>query len=770
MNDAQGTMSGELDDLAVTVAGMLVSALAGDSWEDSKQWYAAVIGQDGRLAATRAELADAADGPARDLAVQAQVSAWTVRLRDVFEDDPAVARTLREFVAGMRAQGLLKPPAANSKQAAPATAPQAADQSMTATQPVPMTSGAVPVRSRPFTGMARGLIAAGVAVVVVAAAVIVSFQAGLFGGGASPQIRPLGWTGAQAPLPGYAAPLTSAADFDQLGGVSCPATGTCLAVGLLTARDGGAEHLLIERLSNGTWAPEQAQPPLPADANPAGSSWLGYLVCSSPSACTAVGSYSTKGGGEGYNANAGLVETLSGTTWVPASVPPPPDVAQDKTVNLIGLACPAAGGCVAAGYAPVFGSGNGGGVVGGRALIATQNGGTWTSAEAPLPSDAATTAQNAQLGFIECPGPGACIAVGQYLDKSGNQQGLIDTLANGTWTAAKAPLPGNAAAKPAVSLYGVSCASGACVAVGNYQAGRDSPKEQALIEMLPNGTAESAKAQSLLPDSESGLDAVHCVSASSCLALGGYGSGGLQFGLAATLTDGTWSTAPVSLPANATATGSAQKQNQNVFLWSVACPTTANCEAVGSYTASTGATVPLVATGTVEAAPGAASPVGAQPGATALPLGQGTFQIRGTVTQFDASRQAIALQGTVDGLALTATATGNGVVGIGFAGQHGYCGTLGVVGSSANGTLGGVPFTITLASCTAESNGALTVTYTGTWGSRQVNLTLSTNESLDSPTVAGTLGGQQVSAVPDIVLASGAPGQTSQISGTITVS
>jgi hypothetical protein len=777
-------MSGEHDELAAVVAGMLVSALAGDSWEDSKQWFAAVIGHDGRLAATRAELASAGTGPARDMAVQAQVRAWTVRLRDVFDDDPGAARTMQDLVAGMRAQGLLKPPADNSNPAAPTTAPQpatpqSAAPSATAPLPAPVASAAptsaprearlaaAPASEPPVAPARRGrkplgarsLIAAGAAfVVVVALAVIVSFKAGLFGG-ASPQLKPLGWTGEQPPLPGYAAAPTSNTVYDALDGISCPATGACLAVGLETSRSGGASGLLVERLANGTWTPDQAQPPLPAGAVATGGSWLSYIVCSAPSACTAVGAYSTSAAGQGYNPNAGLVETLSGTTWTAASVPLPPDAGQDTQVNLIGLACPAAGGCIAAGSNRDLGSN--GSVVTGRALIATQHGATWTSAEAPLPADAATTAQDAELEFITCAGPGACTAVGKYQDKNGNQQSLIDTLANGTWTAARAPLPQDAAAKPAAELFGVSCAAGSCVAVGDYQASGGSAKERALIVTLPNG--KPGTAQSLLPDSESGLDAVHCVSATSCLALGGYGTGSLQSGLAATLTDGTWSTTLVPVPANATRSA----RSQVVMLWAVACPTTAACEAVGSYTAAGGATVPLVAAGNAVALPG-----GSQPGAAGLPLGQGTFQVQGTVTEFDASRQAIALQGTVDGLALTATGTGNGLSGGGFAGQGGYCGPIGVVGSSASGTLGGVPFTVKLTGCTGGSSGTLTVIYTGTWGSRTVSLTLTTDENGGSPpTLSGTVGTQQVSGtVPVVASASGAPGQTSQVNGTITVS
>jgi hypothetical protein len=626
-------------------------------------------------------------------------------------------------------------------------------------------------------GKVRGLIAAGIAVVVVVAAAVVSWQAGLFGG-TSPQLRPLGWTGAQAPLPSYAV-STSDADYDELIGISCPASGICLAVGQETPRSGGP-GMLVERLSNGTWTPEQAQPALPAGGDSTAASWLNYVVCSSPTACTAVGAYSTGISGASPG-DAGLVETLSGPTWTPASVPLPSNAGQNNQALLDSADCPAADGCVSVGVNFAYDSQ--GDETSSQALIATEHGSTWTSSEAPLPADAATTSQQfAVLISVSCTGAGACTAVGTYRDKNGNSQGLIDTLANGTWKSARAPLPKDAVAShgdtggfPGVELSGISCASGTCVAVGDYQASSSS-KEKALIETLPNGSP--AQPQSLLLAGESGLGSVYCVSAGSCLAVGGHGSDSLQSGLAATLVNGTWSTTSVPLPANAMPPA----QDQNLPLWGVACPSTASCEAVGAYTAGSGATVPLIATGTSAAATAgtaataAAGSAGAQPGAAGLPLGQGTFQIRGTVTEFDPSKQSIALQGTVDGLALTATATGNGLAGGGFAGQDGYCGPFGLVGSTASGTLGGVPFTVTLSNCTSDSSYNLTATYTGDWGSRPVNVTLTENLQSEEngpstpPALSGTIGSQQVSGAPDIVTASGAPGQTAQVSGALTVS
>jgi len=217
------------------------------------------------------------------------------------------------------------------------------------------------------------------------------------------------------------------------------------------------------------------------------------------------------------------------------------------------------------------------------------------------------------------------------------------------------------------------------------------------------------------------------------------------------------------------------------FSWRLIAAIASTTAVAGVCLAGCGSSSPTV---TVTVGPGAASASApasaaatAQPGAAGLPPGQGSFQFHGSVTEFDGSTQSTTIQGTVDGLALTATGTGNGLSGGGFTGQNGDCGLFGLTGTSASGTLGGVPFNVTLTGCSTDSNDMVTATYTGDWSGRAVNVALTTSVSntsteIDGTTqLTGTVGAQQVSGtVPNIVLASGAPGNTSQISGTITVS
>jgi hypothetical protein len=222
------------------------------------------------------------------------------------------------------------------------------------------------------------------------------------------------------------------------------------------------------------------------------------------------------------------------------------------------------------------------------------------------------------------------------------------------------------------------------------------------------------------------------------------------------------------------------------FSWRLVAAIVGTAAIAGGCLAGCGSSSPTVTVTVTPGATSASAPAAgtAQPGTAGLPAAQGTFQIQGRVTEFESNSsgpggQSIALQGTVDGLALTATGTGNGLA-EGSVGQGGYCGDFGVAGSSANGTLGGVSFTVTLTGCSVDSNNVLTTTYTGHWGSRAVNVTLTANADSDytmnggfQPTLSGTVGTRQVSGTccgPGFLRASGAPGQTTQISGTITVS
>lgn len=586
-------MSGELDELAQAAADALVSALVTDSWEAVKRRFAAVVGHERRMDATRADLV-AVNGPNRDKVVQAQVRAWTTRLRDVLEDDPAAAEALRRLVTGLGMERPAVTPVSQHAQAYYGSQAVTVGGNISGnTGEVYVGVGTVVKRKTNialapfmfFIHVTKKLIVAhgassavALAVVVVGAGAVTGWRAhwppALFGPATA---QPLRWAAFGAPLPADAA-SSSAGQFAELNGVSCSADGACMATGDYRKRGPDPGGALVEALSRGTWTPAQPGLPLPRDAGVPAYPHLTGVMCSSPTACAAYGSYSTRAderssNGSGTGVRAGLVETLSRGTWAPYRLFLPLKAGRDRQTVLMGMACPAPTSCVAVGsnfYSTAAGTPES------RAMIQTLANGTWTPTEASLPAGAAKTGDYAELYDIVCIARDVCAAVGSYTDTSGSMQGMIATLADGTWTPAKAPLPGDAAGHQNAVLGGIVCtAAGACIAVGRYT-GPGGIRE-GLIETMTNGTVIPARAPRLPGQKGAELTSITCAAPGSCVTVGDYTTVGGGAGLIETLADGTWTPAAARLPANAT------KPGQTVYLNAVSCATASYCVAVGSY-------------------------------------------------------------------------------------------------------------------------------------------------------------------------------------------
>ncbi len=126
------------------------------------------------------------------------------------------------------------------------------------------------------------------------------------------------WSAPQAPLPENRARDPS----PVLDAVTCPAVGSCVAIGAYTDTKLGHDDL-IDVLHGSMWRP--ARVALPGE----GGAHHDALTCLTPASCVAVGSYLDTGG----TALHGLVETLSGatwTTWRAPCRPPPSDETQTR--------------------------------------------------------------------------------------------------------------------------------------------------------------------------------------------------------------------------------------------------------------------------------------------------------------------------------------------------------------------------------------------------------------------------------------------------------
>jgi hypothetical protein len=316
------------------------------------------------------------------------------------------------------------------------------------------------------------------------------------------------WTATLAPLPSG----SPASWISDLGAVSCPAARSCVAVGHDSPDKLDGQNAVIETLSGGTWTATAA--PLPADGYPDAD--LDAVACPAAGSCVAVGEYHVGSSGEEgvVGDQQGLIETLSGGTWTAQEAPLPADAGSQTAVKLDHLSCPAAGTCVAVSdYDDTGGEA--------QLVIDSLSDGTWTATEAPLPADAVTGPVGVPFFFsVSCPAAGTCAAVGDYATSTTGGAGLIDTLAAGTWTATEAPLPtGTAAgAHQLTVLTGVDCpGTGSCVAVGTSG---DGSTMQGVIETLAGGTWTAAAPPAVAGLSSVSLSDVRCPAAGSCLAVG----------------------------------------------------------------------------------------------------------------------------------------------------------------------------------------------------------------------------------------------------------
>ena len=377
--------------------------------------------------------------------------------------------------------------------------------------------------------------------------------------------------------------------------------------------------------------------PLPPDAAPTSGSALPRVdfksvACPSASACVIAGTYVDSSG-----FSRGLLEWGSGTSWQATESPLPDSAARSSSLESV--ACTSPSSCVAVG-----GRGYGGGISDG--MIVTGSGTSWTVTKAPnLPN---TPTQVTGLSSVSCPSPSACVAVGSDYDGSGNT-GVIVTGSGSAWTAAKAPLPLDAASYPYATLDSVACASpSVCTATGEYSntsgnqvmmmeamSGSSWIPEQALPSNATSGysgtnlvtcrapsTCVLAGVYSVAPGSaitpgmlaagsgtswtatEAPLPATGsfdvfragaCGSPTACV-ITGFFEGGAPVGEPPLLVTGggtSWTATKAPLPADAVTSG----QYNFGGLESVTCPSATACVAVGYYTTTSGIVRGLLLTG-----------------------------------------------------------------------------------------------------------------------------------------------------------------------------
>ncbi|HEU4739349.1 MAG TPA: hypothetical protein VFS54_09760 [Solirubrobacterales bacterium] len=167
--------------------------------------------------------------------------------------------------------------------------------------------------------------------------------------------------------------------------------------------------------------------------------------------CMAVG-YSVKAGKK----TAFAVGRNSESKWVIQSIPEPEGATSSE---LHGVDCPTTTFCVAVGSYTV----SGGSI---WAWSATWNGTSWTLRTVPKPEGSIRTV----LLDVSCSSASACAGVGIYRDSGGLQTSFVQRWNGTAWSHQASPNP----EKSTNTVFqGVSCTTGPCVAVGDWNNGKN---------------------------------------------------------------------------------------------------------------------------------------------------------------------------------------------------------------------------------------------------------------------------------------------------------
>jgi sugar lactone lactonase YvrE len=213
--------------------------------------------------------------------------------------------------------------------------------------------------------------------------------------------------------------------------------------------------------------------------------------CSSPDACTAIGSGSSEW----------TIRHWDGSAW---SVQSSPAVSGATNVVANGVSCPSATNCTVVGYSENSEKGL-------RVpLVAAWNGTSWSIVSVPTE----LSGERIMLSDVSCGSTESCVAVGKT---AGTSQAAVERWNGSFWKAESASVPTEATS---AELDGVSCSSTTlCTAVGTYTKAGSSEITHGLISRW-NGTSWALQSSpSLSKSGSTAIDDVSCYSSSGCVAI-----------------------------------------------------------------------------------------------------------------------------------------------------------------------------------------------------------------------------------------------------------
>ena len=333
----------------------------------------------------------------------------------------------------------------------------------------------------------------------------------------------------------------------SLAGVSCPAAGSCVAIG----RGGSISDIrpVGVHWTQGVWTLQTITTPvdLPLDV-------LAAVSCSSMSACRAVGAAPKPS--PSLESQLAAV-AWNGQQWSVERLPTP----TNSQSGLRAISCPTTGTCTTVGsFNPIDPVGPYGGLS--RTLAEHREaGGSWKIDQTPDPRGAV----DSHLADVSCPAVGSCIAVGAAVDQDGYRVAQSQVWDGVTWNLQPIVTPDDISPRHTA----VSCSTAvSCMAVGSrYQNGL-------LLPWAQRWDGQRWSQQPIpLPvgmDNAEVFD-VSCATPTACLAVG-QGSATPNSAIVARWNGLTWIVETVGIPSS----------NRGARLAAVSCPTVVSCTAVGT--------------------------------------------------------------------------------------------------------------------------------------------------------------------------------------------
>ena len=238
-----------------------------------------------------------------------------------------------------------------------------------------------------------------------------------------------------------------------------------------------------------------------------------------------------------------------------ASVVPSPSTSPTEDNFLESVSCVSASWCVSVGYFE-----NGGF---NQTLIQMWDGNSWSIQASPNTS----SAEDNVLESVSCVSESWCVAVGSY--DNGTAQTLILGWNGSSWSIQPSP---NVSATETSELYSVSCLSASsCVAVGDHF---DGNYLQTLVQTWDGSTWSIQTSANTSTTETNYLFSVSCLSASLCVAVGAFMTGGVNQPMAQIWNGSNWTIQVVP----------SSSLTENSFLEGVSCASTSWCVAVGAET------------------------------------------------------------------------------------------------------------------------------------------------------------------------------------------